>query len=330
MRAGHDVRFQGECGRLAVGDQRLSVVFGTGPLGQATARELLRRGGKVRVVSRRGGTKGLEGAELVTADAADEVSACEACSGAAVIYHCAAPAYTRWPIEFPPLQRGIIEGAASSGAALIYGDNLYMYGPVDGPLTEDLPALARGPNGRTRAAMAAMVMEAHASGKVRAAIGRGSDFFGPGVVQSTMGERVFGSALAGKTAQVLGNPDVPHTYTFIDDFAKGLVTLGEHDEALGEVWHVPSAETLATRRFVELIYETLGAEPRISAAPRFVVSLMAAVSPMMRALKEQLYQFEKPFVADHGKFERAFGVQVTPHEEAIRRTLDWYRSRAAA
>ena len=154
----------------------------------------------------------------------------------------------------PPLMHGVIAGATAVGARVVYADNLYCYGPVDGPLTEDLPARAAGPNGRVRAALAAQLMDADERGSVRAAIGRASDFYGPWGRQSTAGERLFVPALRGKATQVLGDPDLPHTFTYLGDFARGLATLGTHDEAFGQVWHVPSAETLTTREFIDLVY----------------------------------------------------------------------------
>jgi nucleoside-diphosphate-sugar epimerase len=170
-------------------------------------------------------------------------------------------------------------------------------------------------------------MAAHKAGKVRATIGRASDFYGPGVRQSTVGERVFGFAIADKAASVTGNPDVQHTYTFIDDFARSLVNLGEHDEALGQTWHVPSAETITTRKFITMVFEELGKPVKIQVAPRRLLSLLGIFDPVIRELPEILYQSEQPFVVDHSKYERAFGADTIPHREAIRRTLDWYRQK---
>ena len=303
----------------------LHVIFGSGQLGLAVARELIGRSMQVRLVNRRGRAEVFDGVDVVAADAADHASARRVCQGAAVVYHCAQAPYAEWPVKSPPIMAGIIEGAAAAGARLVYGDNLYMYGPVSGPLTEDLPYRATGPNGQTRAKLAVTLLEAHQTGKLRATIGRASDFYGPNALQSTLGERVFVPALAGKAAQVLGNPDTPHTYTFIGDFASGLVTLGERDEALGQVWHIPSAETVTTRRLVEMIFAELGAPTRLAVAPMFAISVMALFNPTMRAVKEQLYQSTQPFVVDHSKFARAFGSRHTPHLEAIRQTLDWFR-----
>jgi nucleoside-diphosphate-sugar epimerase len=135
-------------------DRSLDVVFGAaGAIGGAVAGGLLRRGCSVRAVSRRG--QAPEGAQGVAADASDPAQAADAAAGAAVIYHCASPPYTRWPVLFPALTRSILGAAESSGAKLVFADNLYAYGPVDGPLREDLPASARGRKGRIRAEMAA-------------------------------------------------------------------------------------------------------------------------------------------------------------------------------
>ena len=143
--------------------------------------------------------------------------------------------------------------------------------------------------------------------------------------ESLIGERVFGFAVKGQAASVLGNPDTLFTYTYIDDFARGLVTLGEHAEAMGQVWHVPCAETLTTRQFIALIFEELGKPPRIQVVPRWAITLLAPFSPLIRELPEVLYQSERDLVVDYSKFDRAFGATFTPHREAIRQTLDWYR-----
>jgi len=169
-------------------------------------------------------------------------------------------------------------------------------------------------------------MEAHEEGRVEVAIGRGSDFFGPGVTQSMMGERVFPSVLEGKTVNVLGDPDALHTYTYIEDFGRALVRLGIEDAAVGEVWHVPSAETLTTREFVERAFEVAGTDPKIRRMPSWMFRVVSTVSSELRELRETMYQFEDPFVVDHSKFAEAFGADPTPHGDAIERTLEWYRN----
>ena len=110
---------------------------------------------------------------------------------------------------------------------------------------------------------------------------------------------------------------------------RALVVLGERDEAQGNVWHVRSAPTISTRQFVELIAAQAGYRVGIRRTPGWIVRALGVVNPMLRAVAEQLYQSERPFVVDHGKFARAFDLAPTPHAEGIRRTLDWYRSQSA-
>jgi len=308
----------------------VNVIFGTGPLGLAVARRLASSGAQVRLVNRSGkAADAPKGAEVVACDATDLAASRRACEGAVVVFHCATGPYGLWAKFLPPLMSGIIEGAAAAGARLVYGDNLYAYGPVDGPLREDLPYRPIGPNTRARAEVATTLMDAHAAGKVRATIGRASDFYGPHVHQSKAGDLIFGRALAGKPAQVLGDPDEPHTYSFIDDFAAGLVTLAQREEALGQVWHIPNAETVTTRRFVEKVFAQVGRPARIRPAPKIAISLLALFVPPMAAVKETMYQSEFPWVVDDGKFVRAFGALATPHEKAIEQTLAWFKSAQA-
>jgi nucleoside-diphosphate-sugar epimerase len=310
----------------------LHVVFGTGAVGTSVMDELVQRGpGRVRMVNRSGRARVPHGVEVVGGDATDEVFTREASVGAAVIYFALNPPYNKWPELFPPLQAGVIEGAASAGAKLVAMENLYMYGPTDGrPITEDLPYAANTRKGRVRAMMSQELMKAHKSGRVRVAIGRASDFFGPRVLASAAGEQVFGRAVEGKSAQVAGDPDQPHTYTYAPDIGRGLVILGEREEALGQAWHLPSPQTVTTREFVEMIFEEVGKPARLQAAPKIVLRALGLFNPPLRETIEMLYEFEEPFVVDDSKFEREFGDQATPLREAIQRTVRWYRQERPA
>jgi nucleoside-diphosphate-sugar epimerase len=305
---------------------QLHIVFGAGPVGLALAHELVARGQSVRLATRSGRGQPIRGVERAAADASDEKQAATIAQGAHVIYHAVGVDYGHWGELLPPIMAGLIHSASANGARLVYADNLYAYGPVDSPLTEDLPTAATGPNGRLRAELANSLLAAHRSGTLQATIGRSSDFYGPGVRLSTVGERVFGRVARDKPVQVLGDLDQLHTYTFIRDFAHALAVLGERDEALGEVWHVPSAPTITTRRFVELIAEQAGHRVGVQVTPGWIIRALGLVNPTMRAVAEQLYQSEHAFVVDHSKFARAFGAEPTPHSEAIQRTLEWFRS----
>jgi nucleoside-diphosphate-sugar epimerase len=304
---------------------KLHVVFGSGPVGMAVIQELLANEKRVRLVKRSGQAQVSPLVEVVKGDATDVASTRDVCKGAAVVYNCTNPKdYHKWPAQFPPLQRGVLEGAAANNAKLVVMDNLYMYGPHDGiTMTEDLPYNGKGSRSTTRAMMARELEAAHASGKVRAVSARASDFFGPGVKQALMGQHVFRSAMQGKPAQLLLNVDQPHTYTYVPDIGKALVLLGDHDEALGQVWHIPSPETVTTREFLEMVYEEAGRPLNLMIAPKWMVQIMSLIVPQLRGFAENFYQIEEPYILDHSKFERTFGSIATPLRAAIRTTLHW-------
>ncbi len=136
--------------------------------------------------------------------------------GASVVYQCLNAPYTRWPELFPALQRGVLAAAVRTGALLVTLENVYGYGPSGGkPTSEDNPLAATTVKGRTRAAMTRELRAAAEAERVRVAIGRASDFFGAGATESALGSRVFANALAGKRADLMGNPDLLHTYSFV-------------------------------------------------------------------------------------------------------------------
>ena len=307
------------------------VVLGAaGGTGSAVVRDLAARELGVRAVTRRGAADAPEGVEQVAADIGTAEGARQACEGATAVYHCAQPPYTKWAELFPPMTRAILDGAAAADAKLVFADNLYVYGPPEGPMTEETPQRAQGKKGRVRIEMADAVLGAHAEGRLRAAIGRSSDYFGPRGTTSTVGDNIMNPVVRGKRARWLGSLDQPHTLNYLQDMARALVTLGERDEADGQVWHLPAAELLTGRQFLELAFEAAGHSPKIGVASRPLIRIGGLFNPLLRELNETLYQFERPFVSDASKFQAAFGpFEPTPHEAAVNRTVDWFRRRYA-
>ncbi len=176
--------------------------------------------------------------------------------------------------------------------------------------------------------MTAELLAAANAGRVRIAIGRASDFFGPGVTEgSTLGERVFGNALAGRRADFIGNPDLPHTYSYVPDIAVGLATLGTDARAVGQVWHLPGPATGTTRALLGLVASQVGHPVGIRSLPKLAVRGLGLVNPMLRELAETAYQFGEPFVLDTSKYETAFGAAGTPLADAIAATVAWYQTR---
>jgi nucleoside-diphosphate-sugar epimerase len=314
-----------------VSEARLHVVFGAGQVGRALSARLAGLGVRVRVVSRQRPAALADGVDWRAADASDPQAATDAAKDAAVVYQCLNAPYTDWPKLFPPLQRGVLSAAERSGALLVSLENLYAYGPTAGrPMTEDQPLAATSVKGATRAAMTRELLAAAQAGRVRIAIGRASDFFGPGVTETSLGERVFGNAVRGRRADFIGDPDLPHTYSYVPDVAAGLATLGSDERAVGGVWHLPGPATATTRQVLELIAGELGHPVAIRSVPKLVLRALGLVNPLMRELAEVAYEFEEPFVLDTSKYESTFGSAATPLDTAVAATLAWYAGRAGA
>ena len=309
-------------------EDRLHVVFGAGQVGRALSMRLAGLGLRVRLLSRGRPAALPDGVDWRSADATNLGEAAEAAAGASVIYQCLNAPYTDWPKRFPPLQRGVVAAAERHDALLVSLENVYGYGPTGGTaMTEDLPLAATTVKGRTRAAMTQELLAASDAGRVRIAIGRASDFFGAGAVDSSLGERVFGNAVAGKSADFIGNPDLPHTYSYVPDIAAGLATLGTDERAIGGVWHLPGPETVTTRELLQLVAVDVGHPVGVRVLPKLAVRALGVFNPTIRELVELSYEFEQPFVLDTSKYESTFGTSATPLKAAVTATVNWYRDR---
>jgi nucleoside-diphosphate-sugar epimerase len=306
------------------------VIFGTGAIGLATLDALRRRGETVRLVNRSSTAPVPDDVEVLGGDASDPGFAAAAAQGAKVVYQTLNPPYHQWVELFPALQASVLAAAQAAGARLVSMENVYLYGRPNGqPLTETRPDTAQTKKGKLRAGMARELQAAHQAGRVQVAIGRASDYFGPrGGAQSMLGDRVIPAALAGKTASVLGDPDQPHTYTYIPDIGEGLAVLGEHPDAPGEVWHLPNdPDTRATRQLVDTIYRLAG-QPRtkLRSTPALLLRALGVVNPTVRELLELQYEFQEPFIVDSTKIAAKLDVHATPLDQALADTLATYQA----
>ncbi|MET0740538.1 MAG: NAD-dependent epimerase/dehydratase family protein [Candidatus Nanopelagicales bacterium] len=312
------------------------VIVGRGAVGSTTAQLLAERGHEVRVVSRSGGSSGTAqgtgSVEYIAADAADAAALSDIAQGAVALYNCANPAYHRWPVDWPPLANALLEAAEATGSVLVTTSNLYVYGPVAGPMTEDLPLATSGTKGRVRAQMWRDAKARHHSGRIRATEARASDYFGPLVTdQSHIGARVLEPIGHGKTVRVVGDPDQPHSWTYVPDVARALVRLGADERAWGRVWHVPTNPPRSQREMVTRMCEIAGVEPvPVRGIPKIAVRGVGLFSKTTRELNETWYQFDRPFVLDSSAYTNTFGESATPMDEALSSTLDWWRSRPAS
>ncbi|MEV7968323.1 NAD-dependent epimerase/dehydratase family protein [Sphaerisporangium sp. NPDC088356] len=303
------------------------VIVGAGQVGSQLAESLAAEGHGVVVVSRSGSGPAVAGVTRVAADAGDAGRLTDIAKGADALYNCANPQYHRWATDWPPMANALLTAAERTGAVLVTLSNLYGYGPVDRPMTEDLPMAAPGTKGKVRAKMWADALAAHQAGRVRMTEVRGSDYFGPGMsAQSVFGDRFTAPILAGKTAWIPADLDQPHSLTYLPDVARALAAVATDERAWGRAWHVPTSPALTIRQVAERTAAIAGAPaPRVRPLPHWVMRAAGVLSPLLRELEETRYQFVRPFIVDSSAFETTFGIAPTPLDEALKQTITWLR-----
>ncbi|MFH9432839.1 NAD-dependent epimerase/dehydratase family protein [Streptomyces rochei] len=300
------------------------TVLGSGPAGTALARELVRRGHRVRLVDRKGDGPAVEGVERFAADVSTAEGARAAIGAAAVVYHCVNVGYHLQTEVMPRVQEAVLAAVGETGARLVVLDTLYPYGETGGAvMTEDSPWQATSRKGRMRAELDERYLSAHREGTARVVLGRSADFVGPGVLNSSLGAAVFPAALTGGEVAGLGDIDLPHSYTDIRDVAAGLATLGERPEGDGRVWHLPTAPAVSTREIHAMIEKRVGRPLNV-----VVVAEPRPFGPFderfMAEYAEMFYQHTEPQIMDSSAFERTFGAVPTPLADTVDATVAWY------
>ncbi|MFD7022987.1 NAD-dependent epimerase/dehydratase family protein [Promicromonospora sukumoe] len=298
------------------------LVVGAGPIGKHVAALLAGRGSRVTVVSRSGRTTGIDGVEHLALDASDAEALSRAAEGTDYLYNCANPAdYTQWERVWPPLATSLLTAAERSGAVYGITGTLYPYGPVDVPISEDLPDAATDHKGVLRARMWADARAAHDAGRIRAVEIRGSDYMGRGVGGNGHISRLVPSALQGRRALMMGRTDLPHTFTDVADAARTLVAAAEDPGAHGRVWHVPSNPPVTQAQALTDVLASAGKPPvRITSLRGAGLAAAALAVPFMREMREIIYQWERPYVLDDAAARARFGISPTPWEEVCART----------
>jgi nucleoside-diphosphate-sugar epimerase len=304
------------------------VIVGAGSVGTATAQCLVEQGHEVVMVTRSGSGPDHPGIRRVACDATDPVALAAAAGRHDALYNCANPPYHRWSELWPPMAAALLDVATGAGSGLVIMGNLYGYGPVDHAMSEDDPLAATGPKGRVRAAMWADAVAAHQAGRVRVTEARASDFYGPGVVETSFFGRNVDRLVRGRKTYVLGDPDVPHAATYVPDVGKTLAALGTDDRAWGRPWHVPTAPAVSQRQMATRFCQIAGAPPaRVAGLPPALLKVAGLFSPQVRELQETRYQFERPFLLDSTACTATFGITATPLDDGLGAVAD-YANRA--
>jgi nucleoside-diphosphate-sugar epimerase len=270
-------------------------------------------------------------AESVAADLADREQTIRAVAGSETVLLLAGLKYDHkvWAETWPKIMANTIEACQRAGAKLLFFDNVYMYGRVNGPMTEETPFNPCSRKGEVRARIAATLLEAMRSGALRAIIARAPDFYGPGTTNAIPNNLVFGPYSKKQKAQWLVNDAVPHSLIYTPDAARGVVTLIESDTAWNQTWHLPTTPQPPTgAELIKRIAEAMGVAPQYRVLSRPMVRVFGWINPIVGEVYEMLYQNDSPYLFDSTKYARAFGFAGTPYAEGLRATAAWYKRSA--
>ena len=258
--------------------------------------------------------------QTVAANLLDARATADAVCGSEIVYLLAGLKYNTaiWQDQWPRIMRHVIDACKRHGAKLIFFDNVYAYGHVNGAMTEETPFNPVSRKGEVRAKIASMLLNEMHSRNLQAMIVRAADFYGPGAEQSFLHNMVFQRLKKRKAAQWLGNPNAIHSFTFTPDTGLALAVLGKSTEAYGQTWHLPtSRQSMTGAEFVRLAYELAEQPYRLKVVPRWLLKGIGMFMPVLRENEEMMYQFEYDYCFDSSKIEAAFGIQPTPYRQGI-------------
>ena len=307
------------------------VVLGYGAVGRATTQALAARGTTVIVAQRSRPSDLPVHAEFRSCDVLDARAVSQAIEGAGQVVVSLGFPYDRrvWRTAWPKAMTNLLDACAATGARMVFVDNLYMLGPQDEPLREDMALSDFGAKPAIRSQVTRLWMAAASAGHVRVAALRPPDFYGPDVPLSHLGTSSFGALAQGKTATLIVPPDTPHDFAYVPDIARAVLTLLDAPDAdFGQVWNMPCAPTRTPRDILRLGAEALNEKLRVRSVPLSLLPLFGVVMPFMREVAEMRFTFDRPYRVDSSKFARRFWSDVTPFEVGAPATARSFRPKA--
>jgi nucleoside-diphosphate-sugar epimerase len=263
--------------------------------------------------------------ELYPLDVSDLSKLPAAIEGSEIVYVTIGFAYNLgvWQEVWPPFINAVIDACRTHGAKLVFFDNVYLYADAAIPfMTEESPVYPSSRKGAVREEVFQLVMNEVEQKKLSAMVVRAADFYGPDNKNGMLAQMVIKNFLEGKKAQAFGDPDCVHTFTYTPDAGKATALLGNTPDAYDQVWHLPTTkELLTSRQWIELFAAEMGMEPRIQKVPNWMIHLLGLFIPVMREFPEMVYQYDQDYIFDSSKFEKRFGMMVTPPAEGVKATL---------
>jgi nucleoside-diphosphate-sugar epimerase len=305
---------------------KLHTILGAGgAVGNQLLPVLLQNNEKVRLVSRKPNSP--SNAEAIAADVTDYKQTLNAVKGSGVVYLVVGLAYDIrvWKESWPKIMTNVITACKETGSKLIFFDNVYMYGKVDGIMTEETPFNPRSRKGEIRTAIATQLLNEMKTGNIQAMITRAADFYGPvGFATSVPNMLVFLNLRKGKKAQWLVNAKVQHSFTYVPDAAKALYMLANREDAFGQTWHIPTANNpLTGEEFIKEAAKNMRTKDNYSIISKAMMNIAGLFNRPIKESVEMAYQSEFPYLFDSSKFNKAFSFEPTSYQKGIKETALW-------
>ena len=302
-----------------------TILGSTGTIGNVLAKSLTQYTDKIRLVSRNP-KKINEGDELVSANLFSADETMKAVEGSDVVYLTVGLKYdiNVWRTQWPKLMKNILEACKINNSKFVFFDNIYIYGKVDGWITEDSPVKPDSEKGKVRAELHKMIMNEVEQGNLKAIIARAADFYGPDTPLGFVNILVFDNYKKGKKAQWMIDVNKKHTFTYTPDAGNATAILGNTESAYNQVWHLPTNKNvlnvLTGREFIELAAKAFGVKPEYTVLKKWMLSMVGLFIKEIKENNEMLYQNNSDYLFDSTKFEKAFNYQPISYEEGINST----------
>lgn len=297
-----------------------TILGAGGPVANALTIELTSNNHSVRLVSRREIKTTRKNTSWRKADLLNYQEVLTASAGSTVIYLCAGLIYDAviWQQQWPIIIQNVINVAKETGARLIFFDNVYMYGLVNGPMTEHTPYNPISKKGEVRAKIATQFMDEVKAGNIKASIARAPDFYGTDSTNSFFDMMILDKFAKKSTANWIGDPKVLHNFIYIPDTGKGMYLLGQNPESHNQIWHMPTAPAVKGTELLELAARIYGVEMKYMTVGKLMLRMIGMFKKAAAGTVEMYYQYDHDYIFDSSKFEQAFNFKPTSYQDGIK------------
>lgn len=302
-----------------------TILGSSGVIGFETAKELKNYKDKVRLVSRKPKQYDSD-FEIFSADITDLKQTIKALKDTKIAYLTAGLKYDHniWQSQWPLIMNNFITACKENNCKLVFFDNVYSYGYVNGKMIEETPYNPTSKKGEVRAKIAEMLMNEIKAGNIEALIARSADFYGPKAVLGLLNIMLFANMKNGKKAQWMGDIDAFHSITYTPDAGKALALLGNSPQAYNQVWHLPTSdEFVSGRKAIEITANILNQPYKVQILKKWMLKMVGMFNPTVKELLEMQYQYENDYIFDSSKFQQNFSFKPTTYEIGIKESLKY-------